>query len=170
MDIFSQNILAPILAALGTLFTTWLNSRFPATRRLERTLEQSTKVLDLVERCNKLDSDLRAKGDSENAEVRQILATLLERTGLELSREIQRAQGSDSDASKLGRFMWFSGGSKPAFWLPRLLFYFLLFLPIILLVLRMLNPHSQYQSVDFGIAVILIALALVIRASFRDTP
>ncbi len=151
------------LAVVGGSAAAWYLSRIRAGR-LNRTLDQATKVIEFVERWDKLMSKLQASQTTDPAvtDLMTRAASSVTEDFVEERRIFQEFGGTKNTAREL---LWLRIPSRPRLWIPQVAVHVLLLLAIFIIVRR--SQDGEWGAMDFQAIAFSLLLALSIRIALR---
>lgn len=157
-----------LLAAVAASAVAWYSSRTRAGR-LSRTLEQVTKVCDVVERWKKVQEGLTSPDDVEAKRLLQLsLSAVLE----DFQSERQALPQFQKSASAFRRLLLLCVPRHPSQWLLQIPFHAALILSLAVVVLRVARLEWFLADTVVVLASLLVAVALrlAVAATYRQSP
>ena len=135
MDEIIKPFLAALVTAVAGTVTAWFLSR-ARSGRLTRTIEQTGKLLELVERYYRLYDEVEKSNNQASEDTLALLATILAALKEDFKDERGRFGRFRQQESVIGRLMLLYAPKKRAVWALFCLFYFCIVFVVFVLLTR----------------------------------
>jgi hypothetical protein len=162
-----KEIFIPLMGALATAiggtFVAWLLARVESGR-LARTIEQATRVIDLVERCSAAFDGLAKIDEAKRNEVEKLMLDAMRAVQEDFSTERSVLPEFEKTTSSVRSILMLYRPQGGVAWLPYLLFHSMILFMLYIIVFRLVEGRWMMQDtlalLIAGVIAALVRLAV----------